>query len=86
MPTSVHQLRDAGMGLDAKSYKAYCTNGLGPNPLVRGCDAMRGWINVAGQRGMFDAGDLEFYDQGLADQSATLAAGAASDVGLFSAT
>ena len=54
--------------------------------LVRGCDAVRGWINVAGPRGLFDAGDLEFYDQVLADQSATLAAGAATDVGLYSAT
>ena len=86
MPTSLQQLRDTGMGLDAKSYKAYCTNDLGPNPLVRGCDAVRGWINVAGPRGLFEEGDLEFYDQSLADQSATLAAGAATDVGLYSAT
>ena len=54
--------------------------------LVRGCDARRGWINVAGPRGLFDASDLAFYDQVLADQSATLAAGAATDVGLYSAT
>ena len=74
------------MGLDAKLYEAYRTNGLGQNPLVCRCDAMRNWINVAGPRGLFDAGDLEFYDQSLADQSATLAAGAATDVGLFSAT
>ena len=54
--------------------------------LVRGCDARRGWINVAGPRGLFDANDLEFYDQVLAEQSATLAAGAATDVGLYAAT
>ena len=54
--------------------------------LVRGCDATRGWINVAGPLGLFDASDLEFYDQVLAEQSATLAAGAATDVGLYSAT
>ena len=82
MPPSLQQHRDAGMGLDAKSYKAYRTNGLGPNLLVCRCDGMRGWINVAGPRGPFDAGDLEFYDQVLADQSATLAAGATTDVGL----
>jgi hypothetical protein len=60
--------------------------GLPYGMLVRGCDALRGWINVAGPRGLFDASDLEFYDQVLADQSATLAAGASTDVGLYSAT
>ena len=54
--------------------------------LVRGCDVVRGWVNVAGPRGLFDPRDLEFYDQVLGDQSATLAAGATTDVGLYSAT
>ena len=28
MPTSLQQFRSVGMGLDAKSYEAYCTNGF----------------------------------------------------------
>jgi hypothetical protein len=46
------------MDLDAKSYESYRTNGTGLNPLICRCDAMRGWINIAGPGGPFDAGDL----------------------------
>ncbi|MBM1555897.1 phytanoyl-CoA dioxygenase family protein [Sulfitobacter mediterraneus] len=54
--------------------------------LVRGVDAARGWINVAGPRGLFAAPDLAFYDRVMADQSATLAAGATGDVSMYGAT
>tara|TARA_R110002094_G_scaffold37331_1_gene50250 strand:+ start:2448 stop:3329 length:882 start_codon:yes stop_codon:yes gene_type:complete len=51
--------------------------------LVRGSDPVQGWINVAGPRGLFAPEDLVFYDRVVADQSATLAAGAAGDVSLY---
>lgn len=54
--------------------------------LVRGVDAARGWINVAGPRGLFTDPDLAFYDRVMADQSATLAAGAMGDVSMYGAT
>ena len=44
--------------------------------LVRGQDAKRGWINIAGPRGLFAPPDLALYDQILEDQSKVLAAGA----------
>lgn len=54
--------------------------------LVRGCDAVGGWINIAGPRGLFAAPDLALYDRILHDQSATLAAGAAEMVSLYDTT
>lgn len=51
--------------------------------LVRGMDAAQGWINLAGPRGLFAAEDLVIYDQVLADQSATLAAGAEGEVTMY---
>lgn len=54
--------------------------------LVRGVDAARGWINVAGPRGLFTDPDLAFYDRVMVDQSATLAAGAMGDVSMYGAT
>ncbi|MGH1480384.1 MAG: phytanoyl-CoA dioxygenase family protein [Geminicoccales bacterium] len=43
--------------------------------LVCGQDAKRGWINIAGPRGLFAPPDLALYDQILEDQSKVLAAG-----------
>ncbi len=51
--------------------------------LVRGQDAAQGWINVAGPRGLFDPRDLALYDEVLAAQSATLAAGAEGSVAMY---
>ncbi len=48
--------------------------------LVRGRDAARGWINVAAPSRLFDAADLELYDEVLAHQAANLAAGAEQHV------
>ncbi|MDJ0823694.1 MAG: phytanoyl-CoA dioxygenase family protein [Paracoccaceae bacterium] len=50
---------------------------------VRGVDDGQGWIPVAGAGGLFRAADLALYDRILQDQTATLAAGADSDVGLY---
>ncbi|MDA7423471.1 phytanoyl-CoA dioxygenase family protein [Thalassococcus lentus] len=60
---------------------------LGPDyaMLVRGCDPVRGWINVAGASTLFAPDDLALYDQVLAHQSKALAAGAESSVGLYQA-
>ncbi|NNE52984.1 MAG: phytanoyl-CoA dioxygenase family protein [Sulfitobacter sp.] len=51
--------------------------------LVRGTDDARGWINVAGPRGLFAAADLALYDRVVTDQAATLTAGATADVALY---
>lgn len=51
--------------------------------LVRGVDAARGWINVAGPRALFHAADMSLYDQILQDQQLTLAAGAEETVTLY---
>lgn len=51
--------------------------------LVRGRDAERGWINVAGATRLFDPRDLALYEEVLAHQSQTLAAGAIGQVGLY---
>ncbi len=50
--------------------------------LVRGKDAERGWINVAAPSALFDPAALALYDEVLAAQAATLAAGAEGDVAL----
>ncbi len=52
--------------------------------LVRGLDEGQGWINVAGARKLFHPSDLALYDRVLADQAATLSAGAMGDVSLYS--
>jgi hypothetical protein len=51
--------------------------------LVRGKDDAQGWINVAGASGLFTQADLALYDEVLAHQSATLAAGATGNVDLY---
>lgn len=51
--------------------------------LVRGCDSARGWLNVAGPRGLFAVEDLALYDKVLADQKAALAAGATGNVAMY---
>lgn len=51
--------------------------------LVRGADAARGWVNIAGPRGLFTPADLSLYDKILTDQQATLTAGAQHDVSLY---
>ncbi|MGI9500050.1 MAG: phytanoyl-CoA dioxygenase family protein, partial [Geminicoccaceae bacterium] len=53
--------------------------------LVRGQDAARGWINIAGPRGLFTPADLALYNQVLRDQSKVLAANAESSVALYDA-
>lgn len=50
---------------------------------VRGRDADRGWISVAGATRLFDPVDLALYDEVLAHQSTALTAGAAQGVGLY---
>jgi len=54
--------------------------------LVRGSDDRRGWINIAGPRGLFTQEDLALYARVLDDQAHTLAAGADSNVALYAAT
>ena len=51
--------------------------------LVRGQDAAKGWINVAGPRGLFAPEDLTAYNQVLQDQSAFLTEGALDAVSLY---
>ena len=51
--------------------------------LVRGTDAVRGWINVAGPLRLFDPEDIALYDRVLGHQSMTLAQGAESAVNLY---
>lgn len=51
--------------------------------LVRGVDAGRRWINIAGARALFADGDLALYNRMLRDQAATLAAGAPEAVALY---
>ncbi|MDH3662454.1 MAG: phytanoyl-CoA dioxygenase family protein [Alphaproteobacteria bacterium] len=51
--------------------------------LVRGRDAARGWINVAGPRGLFAPEDLALYDEVLHEQSKTLAANTNGAVPLY---
>ena len=51
--------------------------------LVRGQDAMQGWINVAPPSRLFDPQSLALYDEVLAAQSAALTAGAETAVGLY---
>lgn len=51
--------------------------------LVRGQDARQGWINVAGARALFHPRDLALYERVMADQAATLTAGATGDVALY---
>ncbi len=51
--------------------------------LVRGQDAAKGWINVAGPRRLFAPEDLTAYDQILQDQSAFLTEGALDAVSLY---
>lgn len=53
--------------------------------LVRGQDAARGWINIAGPRGLFAPLDLALYDQVRRDQSRVLAAGVEGSVALYAA-
>ena len=50
---------------------------------VRGEAAAGGWDCVAGARALFHPADLALYDRVLKGQAATLAAGAAQDVGLY---
>lgn len=52
--------------------------------LVRGVDAARGWINIAGPQELFTSMDLALYDQILQDQTATLTAGASQNSALYS--
>lgn len=52
--------------------------------LVKGQDAEKGWINVAGASRLFDPEDLALYNRVLTDQANTLAAGATGEVGLYS--
>ncbi|WP_224816362.1 phytanoyl-CoA dioxygenase family protein [Hasllibacter sp. MH4015] len=54
--------------------------------LVRGQDQAQGWINVAGPRGLFDVRDLALYEEVLAAQAATLAAGAEGNVAMYQGT
>ncbi|MDA7427630.1 phytanoyl-CoA dioxygenase family protein [Primorskyibacter aestuariivivens] len=51
--------------------------------LVRGRDARQGWINIAAPTTLFEPGALRLYEEVLAHQSATLAAGADQDVALY---
>lgn len=50
---------------------------------VRGKYDGTGWICIAGATSLFQPADLALYDQILADQSATLAAGATRDVSMY---
>ncbi|MFK7732158.1 MAG: phytanoyl-CoA dioxygenase family protein [Pseudomonadales bacterium] len=52
--------------------------------LVRGSDRQQGWINVAGARSLFHENDLALYSEVLREQSAVLAAGAATKTALYS--
>ena len=52
---------------------------------VRGHDPLRGWIPVAGARGLFHPADLALYDRVLQDQAAVLSAGAEGKVALYGA-
>lgn len=51
--------------------------------LVRGQDREKGWINIAPPQRLFEHGALRMYDEVLAAQAATLAAGAEGDVALY---
>ncbi|WP_039019921.1 phytanoyl-CoA dioxygenase family protein [Halocynthiibacter namhaensis] len=51
--------------------------------LVRGTDAARGWVNIAGPRDVFHRADLSLYDKIIQDQQATLTAGAEHDIALY---
>ena len=51
--------------------------------LVRGKDTEKGWINVAPPTTLFAPDNLALYDEVLAHQSQTLAAGADSGVSLY---
>ena len=51
--------------------------------LVRGRDLHKGWIPVAPPARLFDPRALELYDEVLAAQAATLAAGATQDVAMY---
>lgn len=53
---------------------------------VRGEAPAGGWSCIAGPRGLFHAADLALYDRILEGQSATLAAGAEQDVGMYGGT
>lgn len=50
---------------------------------VRGRDADRGWIAVAGPNSLFDPHDLALYDEVLAHQADTLSSGATAQVNLY---
>ena len=54
--------------------------------LVRGMDHVQGWINVAAPVTLFDPEDVRRYNEILAHQSSTLAAGAENDVKMYAAT
>jgi len=51
--------------------------------LVRGVDASKGWIGIAGPSRLFAPADLALYDRILKDQAAALTAGADTAVGLY---
>jgi hypothetical protein len=51
--------------------------------LVRGRDAVQGWINVAAPMTLFDPAALALYDEVLEAQSGTLAAGAVGKVSMY---
>ena len=53
--------------------------------LVRGKDREKGWINIAPPQRLFERGALRMYDEVLAVQAATLAAGAEGEVTLYAA-
>lgn len=53
--------------------------------LVRGQDREKGWINIAPPQLLFDRSALRMYDEVLAAQTATLAAGTERDVPLYTA-
>ncbi len=50
---------------------------------VRGCNEARGWINIAGSRGLFTPYDVGLYEQILKDQAEALTAGATESVALY---
>lgn len=51
--------------------------------LVKGQDASRGWIGVAGATDLFHPDDLSLYDEVLRHQSVALAAGAKENVNMY---
>jgi hypothetical protein len=51
--------------------------------LVRGKDAMTGWINVAAPSGLFDESAMALYEEVLMAQSAVLSAGAEAEVEMY---